>query len=53
MMGLTKWPYCTGKVVTWDNSIAMGYRLDLDNNFAWDKVVLNLPGTEEYYCQRS
>ena len=44
MVGLTNSPYHVCQAVTWSKSIAMGYRLDLNNNFAWDKVVMNLPG---------
>ena len=38
--------------MTWANFIAMGDRLDSNNPFAWDKVVLNFPGAEEYDCHR-
>ena len=38
--------------MTWDKSIDTGYRLDSNNSFAWDRVVLKLPGTKEYDCQR-
>ena len=31
----------------------MGDQIDPNNPFAWEKVVLNLPGTEEYDCQRT
>ena len=33
-------------------SIAMGYRLDSNNTFVWEKVELKFPETEEYDCQR-
>ena len=45
MMGLTDSPYHACQTVMWDKSISMGYILDLDDPFAWDKVVLNFPGT--------
>ena len=52
-MGLTDPPYHACQAVTWAKCIAMGDRLDSNNNFAWEKVVLNLSGTEEYDCQSS
>ena len=50
-MGLTDSSYHTFQAVTWSKCIAMGDRLDSNNPFSWDKVVLNLPGTKEYDCQ--
>ena len=50
-MGITDSTYYAYKVVTWDNIIAMGYRMNLNNTFAWEKMVLNLPGSKEYDCQ--
>ena len=49
-MGLKVSPYHACKAVTWAKCISMGDRLDSNNPFAWDKVVLNLPGIEEYHC---
>ena len=37
----------------WAKCIAIGDRLGSDNIFAWEKVVLNFLGTEEYDCQRT
>ena len=48
MMGLKNSPYHSCKAVTWAKCIAMGDRLDSNNPFVWDKVVLNLLGSEEY-----
>ena len=50
-MGLTDLPYHVCQEVMWDKSIAMGDQLDSNNDSAWKKVVLNFPGTKEYYCQ--
>ena len=49
-MGLKVSPYHACKAVTWAKCISMGDRLDSNNPFAWDKVVLKLPGTEVYAC---
>ena len=46
MMGITDSPYYACQVVTWDKCISMGDQIDRNNSFAWDKVVLNLPGTD-------
>ena len=43
-MGITGSPYHACQVVTWAKSIAMGDRINQNNPFAWEKVVLNLPG---------
>ena len=51
-MGLTYSPYHACQAVTWDKSIAMGNRLELKNNFAWEKLVFKFPETKEYDCQR-
>ena len=51
MMGLTNQPYHVCQALTWAKCIAMGYLLGSDIPFTWKKVVLNLPGTEEYDCQ--
>ena len=53
IMGLTDSSYHEFQAVTWSKCIAMGDRLDSNNPFSWEKVVLNLPGTEEYYFQRT
>ena len=47
-MGLTDSPYHACQAVKWAKCIAMGDRLDSNNPFVWDKVVLNLLGSEEY-----
>ena len=52
MMGPTESPYHACQAVTWAKSISMGDRLESNNHFAWDKVVLNLPVTKEYDFQR-
>ena len=46
MMGITDLTYHEYQAVTWDKCIPMGDQIDWNNSFAWDKVVLNLPGTE-------
>ena len=46
IMGLTDFPYHACQAVTWAKCIAMGDLLDPNNPFAWEKVVLNLPGTK-------
>ena len=53
MMGLTDSPYHVCQAVPWAKCIAIGDRLDSNNPFAWDKVVLNLPGTEIYDFHRT
>ena len=50
-MGLIDSPYHACQVVTWDKSVALGYRQSLNNPFGWDKVVVNLPVTTTYYYQ--
>ena len=52
MMGLTYSPYRAWQAVTWAKCIAMGERLKSNNPSAWDKVVLDLPGVEEYDSHR-
>ena len=47
MIVLTDSPYHACQAVTWDKCIAMGDRLDSNNPFSLEKVVLNLPGTKE------
>ena len=51
-MVLTDSQYHACQAVTWAKGIAMGDSIDSNNPFAWDKVVLNLPGTEGYDCHR-
>ena len=50
IMGLTDSPYHSCQAVTWANCIAIRDRLNSNNPFAWDKVVLKLLGTDEYDC---
>ena len=47
MMGITGFPYHACQEVTGDKSIALGDWLDSNNPFAWYKVVLKFPGSEE------
>ena len=42
MMGITDLTYHECQAVMWDKCI----QIDWNNSFAWDKVVLKLPGTE-------
>ena len=52
IMGLTDSPYHACQAVTWAKGIVMGDSIDSNNTFAWDKMVLKLPGTEGYDCHR-
>ena len=52
MMGLTDSPYHACQAVTWAKCISTGDRLDPNNPFAWNKVVLKLPGADDYDCHR-
>ena len=52
MMGLIYSPYYSCQAVTWDKCTSMGDRLDSNNLFSWEKLVMNLLGTKEYNCQR-
>ena len=45
IMGLKELTYHAWQGVTWSKSIALGDLHDLQNTFAWEKVVLNFPGT--------
>ena len=44
-MGITDSPYHNCQAVMLAKCIAMGDRLNSNNTFVWDKVVLNLSGT--------
>ena len=52
MLGITDSPHHACQAVTWAKCIAIGDQLEPNNLFAWKKVVLNLPGTKEYYFQK-
>ena len=45
MMGLTDSTYHTYQLVTWPKCIDIGDQLNLNNPFAWEKMVMNMPGT--------
>ena len=47
-MGFTDLSYHAYHAVAWPKCIDMGDRLEPNNPFAWDRMVLNLPGAEEY-----
>ena len=47
-MGLVSSPYATTRIFAWAMEIIKGDRFDPANPFAWDKVILNLPGSESY-----
>ena len=52
-MGLIDSPYHSCQAVTWDKCIPIGDRLNRNNPFAWEKLVLKFLGTEEYDCHRT
>ena len=52
MTGIIDFPYHACQAMTWDKCISTRYRLGANNPFSWEKVVLKLPETEEYDCQR-
>ena len=47
-MGLVSSPFATTRIFAWAMEIIKGDRFDPANPFAWDKVILNLPGSESY-----
>ena len=47
-MGLTDSPYRSLQLIMVGKQLAYGRPEDLQNPFQWDRVVLNLPGTETY-----
>ena len=51
IMGITDLPYHACQAVTGAKCIAMEDRLESNNPFAWENVVMELPGTEEYDYQ--
>ena len=51
MMGITDSPYHACQAVTWDKCISMGDRIDPNNPFEWEEVVLKFLGTEECDCK--
>ena len=46
MMGIKDLTYHKCQAVTWDKCISVGDQIYWNNSFAWDKVVLNVSGTE-------
>lgn len=48
LMGFKPSPYVCTQMFSWGEELIVGDRTELDNPFHWDKVVLNLPGTNEY-----
>ena len=51
MMGIMDPPYRACQAVAWDKSIALGDRREHDNQFSWDRAVVNLTGLEGYNCK--
>eukprot|EP00956_Cyclotella_meneghiniana_P024771 scaffold50352_cov40-Cyclotella_meneghiniana.AAC.1 len=47
-MGLRDSPGRSGQMMILAKELAYGRRKDVSNPFQWDKVVLNLPGSEHY-----
>ena len=45
LMGFSSSAYIYIQTLAWSEEIIVGNRLDYNNPFYWDKVVLNLPGT--------
>ena len=48
LMGFKPAPFVTTQTFGWGEEIIVGDRLDPNNPFYWDTVVLNLPGTKQY-----
>ena len=48
LMGFKPSPFVTTQIFGWSEEIMIGDRLDITNPFYWDKVVLNLPGMDDY-----
>jgi hypothetical protein len=48
LMGLKPSPYNCTRAFAWGEDFIRGDRRDPKNPFRWDKVVLNMPGTESY-----
>ena len=48
LMGFKPSPFVTTQTFGWSEEIIIGDRLDITNPFYWDKVILNLPGTDDY-----
>lgn len=47
-MGLSPSPYASCQIATRLKRLMLGDRSDEQNVFRWDRVVLNLPGSEDY-----
>ena len=47
-MGMKPSPWVTTRLLSWLTEIVKGDRTEPSNPFKWDKVVLNLPGMEDY-----
>ena len=48
LMGFRSSPYVCTQTFAWGDAVIRGDRKDLDNPLRWDKVVMNLPGSEDY-----
>lgn len=48
LMGLRPSPYNCTRTFAWSEDFIRGDRTDANNRLAWDKVVLNLPGSDDY-----
>ena len=48
LMGFKPSPFLCTQTFAWSEEMIIGDHLEISNQFYQDKVVLNLPGTEEY-----
>jgi hypothetical protein len=47
-MGMKPSPWVTTRLLSWLTEIVKGDRTEPTNPFKWDKVILNLPGMDDY-----
>jgi hypothetical protein len=47
-MGMKPSPWVTTRLLSWLTEVVKGNRAEATNPFKWDKVILNLPGMEDY-----
>lgn len=48
LMGFRPSPFVCTQTFAWGETLIRGDRLDRDNPLRWDRVIMNLPGNEDY-----
>ena len=47
-MGIKPSPWVTCRLIGWMLEFVVGDKKDINNPFRWDRVILNLPGHQDY-----